>query len=245
MKTLDKCSFCGVSTEETSLVSASTIRQGLLVHIQQRRPDFTKDDFICEPDLMRFREEYIESLVQKDFGEISVLEEEVIQSISHRSIISESPDEQEAEELRSFADKMSDALARFGGSWRFLITFSIVLVVWMLVNSTALLIRTFDPYPFIFLNLMLSCLAAVQAPIIMMSQNRQEAKDRLRAQKDYQINLKAELEIHTVQEKMDHLLTQQWQRMTELQQVQIELLQEIRSLQQHSSVRNNIGSVPQ
>ncbi len=217
------------------MIPAATLRQGLFEQIRHEAPQFSRHDTICEPDLLRFREEYIESLIEKNSGEVSELETEVIQSITRREIISASPDEQEADEISTFADRMSDALARFGGSWKFLISFFCILCLWIFVNTFLAFIRPFDPYPYIFLNLLLSCLAAIQAPIIMMSQNRQEAKDRVRAQKDYQVNLKAELEIHAVQEKIDHLLTEQWQRMTELQRVQIELLQELRSLQQRQS----------
>lgn len=237
MQSPEQCAICGIADTETRLIPAATVRQGLMVYIQQHSPHFDRQGFICEQDLLCFRENYIESLVEKNLGEVSSLEEEVIQSITRREIISESPDEDADEDKRSFADSMSDALARFGGSWKFLLAFSFVLAAWILINSFVGILRPFDPYPYIFLNLVLSCVAAIQAPIIMMSQNRQEAKDRKRAQKDYQVNLKAELEIHAVQEKIDHLLTQQWQRMTELQRVQIELLQELRSLQQRSSMQ--------
>jgi len=95
------------------------------------------------------------------------------------------------------------------------------------VNSLVLLLRPIDPYPFILLNLVLSCLASIQAPIIMMSQNRQEAKDRIRSQHDYQVNLKAELEIRHLHEKVDHLLSHQWDRLVEIQNVQLEILSEL------------------
>jgi uncharacterized membrane protein len=110
----------------------------------------------------------------------------------------------------------------------FLITFGILLVIWMAINAVAGNQSAFDPYPFILLNLVLSCLAAIQAPIIMMSQKRQEAKDRLRSQNDYRVNLKAELEIRHLHEKLDHLISRQWQKLAEIQELQIELLQERR-----------------
>jgi len=95
------------------------------------------------------------------------------------------------------------------------------------INSALIIWKPFDPYPFIFLNLILSCLAAIQAPIIMMSQNRQEARDRLHAEQDYRMNLKAELEIRHLHEKIDHLLMNQWQRLMEIQQIQMELMDEL------------------
>jgi uncharacterized membrane protein len=108
-----------------------------------------------------------------------------------------------------------------------LILFGIFMAAWIGVNSAVLLWRPVDPYPFILLNLVLSCLAAIQAPVIMMSQNRQEAKDRLRSEHDYKVNLKAELEIRQLHEKIDHLLSHQWERLVEIQQIQLELLSEL------------------
>ena len=127
----------------------------------------------------------------------------------------------------TFGERLSDRIAEFGGSWRFLITFGAILFVWIVLNAAFLATRAFDPFPFILLNLILSCLAAVQAPIIMMSQNRAEARDRLRAENDYKINLKAELEIRHLHEKIDHLLRRQYNRLFEIQQIQIELLEEL------------------
>jgi uncharacterized membrane protein len=127
----------------------------------------------------------------------------------------------------TFGERLADRIADFGGSWRFIIVFGIFILLWMAINTVALLGRPADPYPFILLNLILSCLAALQAPVIMMSQNRQEAKDRLRSEHDYRVNLKAELEIRHLHEKVDHLLLHQWERLVEIQQVQLELLNEI------------------
>lgn len=123
-------------------------------------------------------------------------------------------------------ERISDKVAEFGGSWRFLIVFTGIIGVWIAINTVAVLWRPFDPYPFIFLNLVLSGLTALQAPIIMMSQNRSEARDRLLGEHDYLVNLKAELEIRHLQEKIDLLLTHQWQSLLEIQQIQIELMEE-------------------
>ena len=118
-------------------------------------------------------------------------------------------------------------MADFGGSWVFIGIFFAVLVVWMAFNVWATSRAVFDPYPFILLNLVLSCLAAIQAPIIMMSQNRQESKDRLRSENDFRVNLKAELEIRHLHEKVDHLLNRQWERLAEIQQIQLEIMQDM------------------
>ncbi len=147
------------------------------------------------------------------------------ESIARQETIAENV-EDDFEEHRTLGERLSDDLASFGGSWAFLISFGIVLVVWMAINAAIGEGKAFDPYPFILLNLVLSCIAAVQAPIIMMSQKRQESKDRLRSLNDYQVNLKAELEIRHLHEKMDHLITRQWQRLAEIQQVQLEILQD-------------------
>jgi len=135
--------------------------------------------------------------------------------------------EKQFERKLTFGEHLSDKIAEFGGSWKFIITFGSVIVVWVVLNAVLLLNRAFDPYPFILLNLILSCLAALQAPVIMMSQNRAEARDRLRAENDYKVNLKAELEIRHLHEKIDHLLRKQYNRLFEIQQIQIELLEEI------------------
>jgi uncharacterized membrane protein len=131
------------------------------------------------------------------------------------------------DEHTTFGDQLADGLARFGGSWTFLILFGGALALWVGVNSLQLLIAPFDPYPFIFLNLVLSCLAAIQAPIIMMSQNRQASRDRLAAELDYTCNLKSEREVEQLHEKLDLLREKQWMDLVELQQHQITLLNQL------------------
>ncbi|MFO1435031.1 MAG: DUF1003 domain-containing protein [Gammaproteobacteria bacterium] len=128
---------------------------------------------------------------------------------------------------RTMGERLSDQIARFGGSWTFILLFASFLLFWALVNSEVLqpLQRAFDPYPYIFLNLILSMLAAIQAPIIMMSQNRQAARDRLQAANDYEVNLKAELEIRMLQEKFDQLREEEWRKLVDMQQEQIRLLE--------------------
>jgi uncharacterized membrane protein len=175
-------------------------------------------------ELARYRARYIEELLQQEHGEFSELDRQVAESIAKQDTIAENTEE-EFEENRTLGDKLSDQLASFGGSWGFLIAFGVVLLAWMAVNIVAGS-HAYDPYPFILLNLCLSCVAAVQAPIIMMSQKRQEAKDRLRADNDYRVNLKAELEIRHLHEKLDYLISRQWQRLAEIQQMQIDMMHE-------------------
>ena len=127
-----------------------------------------------------------------------------------------------------WANDSADQIAVVGGSWGFIIGFLIFIAIWMGINTVLLLTKSFDPYPFILLNLVLSTLAAIQAPVIMMSQRRQEARDRLRAENDYRVNLKAELEIRQLHEKVDHILLSQWKRMMEIQEIQLEVINELK-----------------
>ncbi|MBV1704258.1 MAG: DUF1003 domain-containing protein, partial [Hyphomicrobiales bacterium] len=184
------------------------------------------DARISRAELSRQRLAYVEDLLTGERGALGALEEQVARSVANHDILAADV-EREYDDSRSFGEKAADVVATFGGSWRFIIIFGAFLVVWMAVNVAAGEKRAFDVYPFILLNLVLSCIAAVQAPVIMMSQRRQESKDRLRSENDYKIDLKAELEIRHLHEKMDHLLNRQWRHQTEIQRVQLELLHEL------------------
>jgi uncharacterized membrane protein len=173
-----------------------------------------------------YRAKYVSELLQKERGDLSSLDREVVESLSAGQTIAANTEEEYSSDV-SFGGRVSDALAKFGGSWTFIIFFIVVIVVWMAINAAVVGGADFDPYPFILLNLVLSCLAALQAPIILMSQNRQELKDRLRAENDYQVNLKAELEIRHLHEKIDHLINRQWERLAEIQEIQLEIMQDI------------------
>lgn len=205
---------------------AELTRPSLFEFIQKKVPDLDSKGFICLDDLGEFRKEYIKEVLEDELGELSALDQEVVESLHQHEILS-SDIEKQFEKKLTFGERLSDQIAEFGGSWKFLISFGAVLVVWIAVNGVIVATHAFDPYPFILLNLILSCLAAVQAPVIMMSQNRAEARDRMRAENDYKINLKAELEIRHLHEKLDHLLRRQYNRLFEIQQIQIELLEEI------------------
>jgi uncharacterized membrane protein len=164
--------------------------------------------------------------LESEKGELTSLENEVLTSLRDHETLSKNVDT-EFEGEWTLGERLADRIATFGGSWIFLILFGLFLIIWIGVNSFILYAHPPDPYPYILLNLILSCLAAIQAPIIMMSQNRQEAKDRLRSEHDYQVNLKAELEIRHLHEKLDHLLSHQWERLAQIQEIQLELLAEI------------------
>jgi uncharacterized membrane protein len=194
--------------------------------IQHELGRWDESGWICLEDLQRFQHKYVERLLEDEKGEITQLEQQVLESMRDQEILSQNP-ETEFDAGLTLGQRAADRIADFGGSWIFIAVFALVMFCWMLLNSYVLAARPFDPYPYILLNLVLSCLAAIQAPVIMMSQNRQEARDRQRSLHDYQVNLKAELEIRHLHQKIDHLLSRQWERLVEIQEVQIELIDQI------------------
>ncbi|MCE1238016.1 MAG: DUF1003 domain-containing protein [Hyphomicrobiales bacterium] len=218
------CALTGVEHARRDLVPLYALTPGLADAILRERPDLPHEALISRAAVAERRDRYIRDMIAAEHGELNALEAQVAASIAHADTISTDVAADYAED-RTLGERSADAVANFGGSWTFITVFAVILVVWMAVNLV-MAARAFDPYPFILLNLVLSCLAAVQAPIIMMSQKRQEAKDRLRSENDYRVNLKAELEIRNLHEKIDHLLTHQWQRLAEIQQMQIEIMQD-------------------
>ncbi len=208
-------------------IKGSDIREGILRLIQIEHPDFSNDSILSLEELNKYRRLYLTTLVEQEKGELASLDQDVMQAIRNNSILSENIQD-EIESRLATGQKVADKIASFGGSWIFIIAFFSFLLLWMITNVWLISTKPFDPYPFILLNLILSCLAAIQAPIIMMSQNRQEQIDRQRAEHDYKINLKAELEIRHLHQKVDHLLSTQWERLMEIQKIQMELISEIR-----------------
>jgi uncharacterized membrane protein len=169
---------------------------------------------------------YISELLDTENDHLKKMNEIVLQSIEQEKLLLQNISEPKNEQL-TLGQRLADRVARFGGSWKFITWFGAFLCIWIIIN---LLLRgrdRFDPYPFILLNLLLSCLAAIQAPVIMMSQNRQEEKDRKRNENDYLVNLKAEIEIRTLHQKMDLLMQEQFKKLIESQVEQIKLLQSI------------------
>jgi uncharacterized membrane protein len=221
-----QCQICHNATSPSAGTVGDLIQPSLLGFIQKRVPHFDPHGFICSNDLGRFRRDYVKEVLQDEIGELSALDHEVVDSLQQHEILSENIGKEFEKEL-TFGERLSDRIAAFGGSWTFIMAFGAVLFVWIVINTIVLATRAFDPYPFILMNLILSCLAALQAPVIMMSQNRTEKRDRARAENDYKVNLKAELEIRHLHEKIDHLLRKQYNRLFEIQQIQIELLEEL------------------
>ncbi len=219
-----ECHVCHRSLPRSQLRPWVAVRPGIGSLIEAEAPGWSEGRFICDEDHARFRRLYVERLLEAERGELSALDRQVLDSLDG-GFVSQNPVDL-AEDRATFGDRLADRVASFGGSWAFILSFALVLVVWMAINVVGVMRRPFDPYPFILLNLVLSTLAAIQAPVIMMSQKRQEARDRLRAENDYRVNLKAELEIRQLHEKIDHQLAHQWERLAELQQIQIEMLED-------------------
>ena len=217
------CQICGRAFLPQNGAIGENVRPSLAEFIKSQRPNWNPQEFICFGDLGIFRKDYVKRALEDEIGELTSLDQEVIESLQQHEVLTENIEKQFERKL-TFGEHLSDKIAEFGGSWKFIITFGGVIVVWVVLNAVLLLDRGFDPYPFILLNLILSCLAALQAPVIMMSQIRQATTDRQMAAHDYEVNLKAEIEIMALHEKMDALRTEQLAALLLKQQEQIDLL---------------------
>lgn len=226
MEKVVTCAISGKPYPADQTIPLSALDKNMQFFIKSNYKNVDSSSSIGDDQLLHVKKEYLNQLLASEFGELDELENEVVKSISENKILSEKVDFS-FDEKSKFGDRLADKIAEFGGSWKFIITFFSFIIGWMALNIWWLSNRSFDPYPFILLNLILSCLAAIQAPIIMMSQNRQEAKDRMRSEHDYKINLKAELEIQLLHKKMDHLLIHQNKRLLEIQRIQTEMMDAI------------------
>ena len=220
------CQVCGQTKPIRELLAGGLVRDSVAGLIRRRVPGWSPDGLICFVCLNRFRTEYVQAQMEEDRGELSRVEQEVLKSLAESELVADNLNV-EYERRLTVGDRVADRVATFGGSWRFIFIFFAVIAVWIAVNVGLLLTRPFDPYPFILLNLMLSLIAAVQAPVIMMSQNRQADRDRLRAENDYKVNLKAEIEVRSLGEKLDQLIHHQWTRLIEIQQIQMEMIEDL------------------
>lgn len=224
--------FSGKEFAEEQKVSARNIKPILLHYINKENPDFNRSHFLSQEELNNIREKFFTEVLTKKLGNLNDMERQVVSSISKNTVLSQ--EVERGEEKLTFGQKIADKVAEFGGSWTFIISFIVFLFLWAAFNALILSEKAFDPYPFILLNLILSCIAALQAPIIMMSQKRQEEKDRERAKKDYKINLKSEIEIRELHEKLDTLILDHQQDLLEIQKRQTELLEEILALSKNA-----------
>ena len=228
----ETCQVCHQVKPVREMLPGSLVRDNVVALIRHKVTDWSPDGFICASCLNRFRAEFVQAQMAEERGELSSLEQEVMQSLRESELVADDLNKQYAAQLK-LGDIIADRVADFGGSWRFIILFFAVMAVWIALNSVALLSGPFDPFPFILLNLVLSMLAAIQAPVIMMSQNRQEDRDRLRAENDYKVNLKAEIEIRAIGEKLDQLIHHQWMRLIEIQQIQMEMIEDLANRRGH------------
>ncbi len=207
-------------------VAGFDIRKGVFDLIKSDYPNFSEKDFISLEQLNQYRRKYLTHLIVQERGELIKIDSDVMNAIQTNAILSENL-QTEIDSNATFGQRIADKIAAFGGSWSFIIAFFSFILLWMILNIWLLATKAFDPFPFILLNLILSCIAAIQAPVIMMSQNRQEQKDRQRSEHDYKINLKAELEIQLLNEKMDHLLIHQNKKLLEIQELQTDYLEDL------------------
>jgi len=221
-----KCVVCKQEFDEEDAFPIELLRPQIADEGKAVCPDWTESGYICMEDLRRLRASRITRLLRADKGELSELEQEVVHSLRDHELVSKDVNRQFERQL-TFGEKVSDRIALFGGSWTFILSFLGVVFIWMIFNIIGIQKDVFDPYPFILLNLVLSCLAAIQAPIIMMSQNRQAEKDRMMADDEYRVNLKAELEIRHIHAKLDQFTKHQWERLLEIQQIQIDLQEDL------------------
>ncbi|MES2774458.1 MAG: DUF1003 domain-containing protein [Bacteroidota bacterium] len=208
-------------------ISCKSIRSNVMDEIKKEAPDFKEDGAISLNELNQYRYRFIQKKLSTEIGDLTALEQQVLKNLEAGGTLSDKLQQDESKDDFTFGQRLADKIASFGGSWTFILSFLFFILIWICTNVFLLLKNPFDPYPFILLNLILSCLAALQAPVIMMSQNRQEEKDRERSRNDYMINLKSELEIRMLHEKMDHLIINQQSEMLEIQQVQVEMMREI------------------
>lgn len=229
------CQICKELKDPKDVLPAAIVSGPVLATILRKFPDWSPSGHICLDDLNHLRTEHVQDLLKSEGGELSALQQEVVESMKQQELLSKDVNA-EFDRALTFGQRVADKIAEFGGSWLFIFTFFFVLLCWIALNSVVMRLRPPDPYPFILLNLILSCLAAIQAPVIMMSQNRQEVKDRLRGENDYRVNLRAELEIRNLGAKIDLLLTHQWQRLLEIQQIQTEMMEE---LTRHTRAQQN------
>jgi uncharacterized membrane protein len=207
-------------------ISGKSVNQSIFSLIQKDYPQFTTENYLSVSELNDYRKKYIESFFSKKMGKLTAQEKIVLESLENKTTITDKLDSNDKQAL-TVGQRIADHVATFGGSWTFIISFGMFLLIWILINIYWLANKGFDPYPFILLNLILSTLAAIQAPVIMMSQNRQEDKDRERSKKDYMVNLKAELEIKILHEKVDHLIIHEQQESVEIHKVQVKMLNDI------------------
>ncbi|WP_432797620.1 DUF1003 domain-containing protein [Poriferisphaera sp. WC338] len=226
-KNHDSCPITKEATPEADRVPLHAITPPVLKLILKDHPECEECKWVSRHMLAHYRNQLIHHIMADERGQMTELEQHVAQSIKENKMLTVNVNE-DFTDRSSLGARIADMVAKFGGSWAFVIAFTSFIALWIVVNVFFLVnVEGFDPYPFILLNLALSCIAALQAPIIMMSQNRQNEKDRMHSEHEYKINLKAEFEIQNLTHKMDLMLEKHWSHMLELQEMQINMLNEL------------------
>lgn len=224
-KSFVQCCVCSNKFSIKQVTPLATIRDSILKSIIKKNPQVDIEEcYICQSDLNSSRREYFKQLIQEEKGDLTEVENAVVDALEEHDVVSRRM-YQFDKEAGTFGERLSDKIANFGGSWTFIIIFALSIAIWVVWNSASQV--RFDPYPFILLNLFLSCLASLQAPIIMMSQNRLQVHDRLSQEQDYKVNLKSEVEIRVLNEKVDKLISHQWQRLLEIQEMQMDFMEQL------------------
>ncbi|WP_125544978.1 DUF1003 domain-containing protein [Levilactobacillus lindianensis] len=221
---------CLVDGEPVSLETSLQLAEldvGLRNRVKREFPQSQPGDYICGHHLLKYRLEHVDAMINADLKQTKKINNKLTKALQSDDYDIVDVNETLTESL-TFGQKVSDDVAHFGGSWGFIFAFMFVLLAWMIVNGLHLFGINFDNYPFILLNLVLSCVAAIQAPIIMMSQNRSADRDRMMAENDYHVNLKSEHELRLLHAKVDHLAQNQVPHTMEIARFQLEILGEIR-----------------
>jgi uncharacterized membrane protein len=224
-RTQVQCNVCHNKFSLTQATPLATVRDSILKSILKNHPNVDiENGYICQGDLNYARREYFKQLIQEEKGDLTEVENAVVDALEEHEVVSKQIVQFDTK-AGTFGERLSDKIAQFGGSWTFILLFGMAITIWVVWNS-ATQVR-FDPYPYILLNLFLSCLASLQAPIIMMSQNRLQVHDRLSQEQDFKVNLKSEVEIRVLNEKVDKLISHQWQRLLEIQEMQMDFMEQL------------------
>lgn len=223
----ERCCLCQCEPKAGQGVFIATLRPSVRASISARHPDLPATALLCRRCSLIEREQILLSRLSEERGELSAIEKDVATRTAAGQLVARQIDE-EFDRKATRGNRAADLVASLGGSWAFVLSLITIIGVWMLINARAGS-QAFDPFPFILLNLALSCIAALQAPMILMSQNRAGMRDRMKAEQDFLVNLKAEVEVAALHEKVDHLLHVQWEELIEMQKLQIELLRDVQA----------------
>jgi uncharacterized membrane protein len=226
-----RCAACGLACGDEEPAALDSLPESLRSALETS-PGAAPDAMVCRPCIVKARLRQVTSRLAKERGELTALEHEVAEKVARGAAVARLFEEEFRRDTTR-SQRLADDVARVGGSWRFVVAALIAIAVWMALNTWLLRQHAFDPFPYILLNLLLSCLAALQAPIIMMSQNRAAQRDRAQANQDFEVNLKAELEIAALHDKLDHLMQVRWEDLLAVQELQLELLRSLEARVSH------------